>query len=115
MQPGDLAVAVLLPLRALIIEDLGELLDRLALPGGDLGRMNFVLDRKLCHRLVALNRLKRYLGLELSGKSSPCPHGRSSSISAKPPYPAVSESGTTSLQVHRRPVLVTHRVLLTFP
>ena len=71
MQPGDLAVAALLPLRALLVKHLGQLLDRLAPPGGDLGRMQFVLGRQLRNRLVALNGLKRNLGLELSRKPSP--------------------------------------------
>jgi hypothetical protein len=34
---------------------------------------------------VALDRLKRYLGFELSRKSSSRPHGGSSSASANPP------------------------------
>jgi hypothetical protein len=34
---------------------------------------------------VALDRLKRNLGLELSRKSSPRPHGGSSSASSNPP------------------------------
>ena len=59
MQPGDLAVPAPLPLGALLVEDLGQLLDRLSLPGRNLGRMQLVLGRQLRNRLVALDRLKR--------------------------------------------------------
>src|SRR5579872_148142 len=52
VQPGDLAVAALLPLHTLLVEDLGELLDRLALPGGDLRRVQLVLGRQLRHRVM---------------------------------------------------------------
>ena len=64
---------------------LAELLDRLALPGRNLGRVQLVLGRQLRDRLVALDRLKRNLGFELSRKPSPRPHGGSSSASANPP------------------------------
>src|SRR5271167_2106364 len=82
---GDLDIPALLPLGAVLVEHLGELLDRLAFPGRNLGRMQFVLGRQLRNRLVALNRLKRNLGLEFSRKPSPRPHGGSSSASANPP------------------------------
>jgi hypothetical protein len=82
---GDLAIPALLALGALLVEHLGELLDRLAIPGRNLGRMQLVLGRQLRNRLVALDRLKRNLGLELSRKPSPRPHGGSSSASANPP------------------------------
>src|ERR1700758_2238232 len=61
---GDLAVAALVALRALLVEHLGQLLDRLALPSRNLRRVHFVLGRQLSNRLVALDRLQRYLGLE---------------------------------------------------
>src|SRR5277367_3979140 len=80
---GDLAIPALAG--ALVVEHLGQLLDCLALPGRNLGRMQLVLGRQLCNRLVALDRLKRYLGLELSRKPSPRPHGGSSFASANPP------------------------------
>src|SRR5271169_1600247 len=82
---GDLAITALLSLVALLVEHLGELLDRLALPGRNLGRVQFVLGRQLRNRLMALDRLKRHLGFELSRKPSPRPHGGSSSASANPP------------------------------
>src|ERR1700681_78023 len=62
---GDLAITALLSLAALLVEHLGKLLDRLAFPGGNLCRVQFVLGRQLCDRLVALDRLKCNLGLEL--------------------------------------------------
>ena len=79
MKPDDLPIPSLLPIQALLIEDLGKLLDSLTLPGRDLGRMDSVLGRQLRNPLVALNRLKCNLGLELSRKPSPRPHGGSSS------------------------------------
>src|SRR5271169_5029956 len=85
VKPGDLAIPALLSLTALLVEHLGELLDRLALPGRNLGRVQFVLGRQLRDRLVALDRFKRHLGFELSRKPSPRPHGGSSSASANPP------------------------------
>ena len=63
MKLGDLAIPVLLSLAALLVEHLGELLDRLALPGRNLGRVQFVLGRQLRNRLMALDRLKRTLAL----------------------------------------------------
>src|ERR1700685_337937 len=87
---GDLAIPTLLALGALFGKYLGELLNRLALPGRNLRRMQFVLGRQLRNRLVTLDRLKRHLGFELSRKPSPRPHGGSSSASANPPSPAVS-------------------------
>src|ERR1700683_5021256 len=81
----DLAIPVLVALAALLVEHLGELLDRFTLPGGYLCRVQFVLGRQLCDRLVALDRLNRHLGFELSRKPSPRPHGGSSSASANPP------------------------------
>ena len=82
---GDLAIPALLPLDALVVEHLGQLLDRLAFPGRNLRRVQFVLARQLRNCLVALDRLQRHLGFELSRKPSPCPHGGSSSASANPP------------------------------
>src|SRR5277367_5985129 len=82
---GDLAIPALVALGALVVEHLGQLLNCLALPGCNLGRVQLVLGRQLCNRLVALDRLKRYLGLELSRKPSPRPHGGSSFASANPP------------------------------
>src|SRR5271169_477827 len=82
---GDLAIPALLSLAALLVKHLGELLDRLALPGRNLGRMQFVLGPQLRNRLMALDRLKRHLGFELSRKPSPRPHDGSSSASANPP------------------------------
>src|ERR1700728_4997872 len=82
---GDLAIPALVSLGALLVEYLGELLDRLALPGRNLGGVQFVLGRQLRHRIVALDRFKGHLGFELSRKPSPRPHGGSSSSSANPP------------------------------
>src|SRR5271155_5831868 len=82
---ADLAIPALLALGALLVEHLGEFLNRLALPGSNLRRVQFVLARQFRHCLVALNRLKRNLGLELSRKPSPRLHGGSSSASANPP------------------------------
>jgi hypothetical protein len=48
--------------------------------------VQFVLGRQLGDRLLALDRLKRHLGLKLSRKSSQRPHGDSSSVSANSPY-----------------------------
>src|ERR1700685_833192 len=67
----DLAIPALVALGALLVEHLGQLLDRLALPGRNLRRVQFVLARQLCNRLVALDRLQRHLGLALSRKPSP--------------------------------------------
>src|ERR1700693_4628139 len=53
---GDLAIPTLLALGALFGKYLGELLDRLALPGRNLRRMQFVLGRQLRNRLVTLRR-----------------------------------------------------------
>src|SRR5271167_4336502 len=52
---GDLAIPTLLALDALIVKHPGELLDRLALPRCNLGRMHLVPGRQLCNRLVALD------------------------------------------------------------
>src|SRR5271170_6064303 len=82
---GDLAIPALVSLGALLVKYLGELLDRLALPGRNLSEVQLVLGRQLCHRLVTLDRLKCHLGFELSRKPSPRPHGGSSSGSANPP------------------------------
>jgi hypothetical protein len=53
----------LLARAALLVEDLGQLLDRLSLPSCNLGWMQFVLGRQLRNRLVALDRLKRDFAL----------------------------------------------------
>src|ERR1700733_149773 len=82
---GDLTIPALVSLRALLVEHLGKLLDRLALPGRNLRRMQFVSARQLGNRLVALDCLKRHLGFELSRKPSPRPHGGPSSASPNPP------------------------------
>ncbi len=71
MQLRQFRVPVSLAFKALLVEDLGELLDRLALPGRNLSRMQFVLARQLRNRLVALDRLKCDLGLELPRKTPP--------------------------------------------
>ena len=70
---------------ALLVKHLGQLRDRLALPRRNPRRVQFVPARQLSDRLVALDRLKRHLGLELSRKPSPRPHDGSSSASANPP------------------------------
>jgi hypothetical protein len=75
MKLRQLNVAVLLASAALLVEHLGEFLNRLALPRCNLGRVQFVLGRQLGDRLLALDRLKRHLGFELSRESSPRPHG----------------------------------------
>src|SRR5271169_2961545 len=54
---GDLAIAALVSLGAPLVEHLCKLLDRLALPCRNLGRVQFVLARQLSDRLVALDRL----------------------------------------------------------
>src|SRR5580693_4908802 len=81
----DLAIPALVALGALLVEHLGQLLDHLALPGRYLRRVQFVLGRQLRNRLVALDRLQRHLGLELSRKPSPRSHRGSSSASTNPP------------------------------
>src|SRR5215203_1686633 len=63
MQLRQFRVAVLLSRMTLLVEDLGQLLDRLSLPGGDLGGMQTVLGRQLRNRRVALECLKRHLRL----------------------------------------------------
>src|SRR5271167_3588295 len=50
---GDLGVAVGLNLSALVVEHLGQLLDRLALPRRNLGRVQLVPGRQFRNRLVA--------------------------------------------------------------
>ena len=85
MQLRQLRVAVLLARIALLVEDLGELLDCLTLPGRDLRRMQLVFGRQVRDRLVALDCLKRDLRLELTRKPSPRPYDGSSSASANPP------------------------------
>src|SRR5271170_2162137 len=82
---GDLAIPALVSIAALLVEHLGKLLNRLTLPGSNLSWVQLVLGRQLRNRLVALDRLKRNLGFELSRKPSPRPHGGSSSASANPP------------------------------
>jgi hypothetical protein len=85
MQIRQFRGAVLLSRIALLVKDFGELLDRLSLPGGDLGGVQLVLGRQLRDGLLALGRLKRDLRLELSRKPSPRPPDGSSSESANPP------------------------------
>ena len=86
----QLNVAVLLAGAALLVEHLGEFLNRLALPRCNLGRVQFVLGRQLGDRLLALDRLKRHLGFELSRKSSPRPHGEGARVQA-PSAPRVPD------------------------
>ena len=54
---GDLAIPALLSLGALLVKHLGKLFDRLAFPGSDLCRMDFVLGRQFGHRQMTLDRL----------------------------------------------------------
>ena len=54
MKLRQLNVAVLLAGAALLVEHLGEFLNRLALPRCNLGRVQFVLGRQLGDRLLAL-------------------------------------------------------------
>jgi hypothetical protein len=68
MKLRQLGVAVLLTGAALLVEHFGEPLDRLALPRGNLARVQFVFARQLGDRLVAPDRLQRHLGFELSRK-----------------------------------------------
>ena len=56
-----------------------------ALTGRNLRWMQLVLGRQLRDRLMALDRLKRHLGFELSRKPSPRSHGGSSSASMNLP------------------------------
>ena len=51
MKLGDLAIPTLLALGALFGKYLGELLNRLALPGRNLRRMQFVVGRQLRNRV----------------------------------------------------------------
>src|SRR5271169_1224398 len=85
MKLGHLGVAVRLDLGPLVVEHLCQLLDRLTLPRRNLGGMQLVLGRQLRNRLVALDRLQRNLGLELSRKPSARLHGGSSSSPSNPP------------------------------
>ncbi len=85
MKLRQFGLAVLFAPVALLVENLGQLLNRLTLPGSNLARVQFVLARQLCDRFVALHRLKRHLRFELSRKPSPHPHDGSSSVSANPP------------------------------
>lgn len=85
MQLRQLPLAVLVAFAVLLVEHLGKLLVRFALSRRNLGRMQPVPGRQLCHRRVALDRFQRNLRLELSRKPSPRPHGRSSSTSMKLP------------------------------
>src|SRR5215207_5312433 len=85
IQLRQLGVAVLLAGAAFLVEHLGQLLNRLALPGRNLRWMQLVLGRQLRDRLMALDRLKRHLGFELSRKPSPRSHGGSSSASMNLP------------------------------
>ena len=62
MKLGDLAISALLSLGTLLVEHLGKLLNRLTLPGSNLSRVQLVLGRQLRNRLVAFDRLKRFLG-----------------------------------------------------
>lgn len=67
MQLCQLGVAVLLAGADLLVENLGQLLDRLSRPRRNLGRMQVVLGRQFRNRLMALDRLKCDLGFELAG------------------------------------------------
>ena len=61
----DLGLAILLPTLPLARKNLGQALLRLALPLGDHDRVDTKPGRQLGHRLLALQRLQRHLGLEL--------------------------------------------------
>src|ERR1700733_5706970 len=52
---GDLPMPALVAPGAPLVEPLGEILDRLALPSRYLRRVQFVLGRQLRNRLVPLN------------------------------------------------------------
>src|SRR5258708_17890199 len=95
MQLRQFRVPVSLAFKALLVADLGELLDRLALPGRNLSRMPFVLARQLRHRLVALDRLTCALPLELPRQPIPPPHAASRSTSPNPPQLGVSRTVAT--------------------
>ena len=81
--------------RRLIVERLGQVLDGLPLPLGDLVGVKLVLCRQLRKRPLTADRLKRNLGLELSREPSACLHAGSSFSSVDPPYAPVSETETT--------------------
>ena len=73
MQLRHLGVAVRLNLKALVVEDLRQLLDRLPLPLRDQVRMKLVPRRQLRDRPLPLDRLKRDLRLELGREPSARP------------------------------------------
>ena len=85
MQLRQLRITVRLNLKSLVVEDLRQLLDRLALPLRDQIRVKLMPCRQLRHRPLSLDRLKRNLRLELSCEPSARPHGGSSFSSANPP------------------------------
>ncbi len=85
MELGHLGVAVRLNLKALVVKDPCQLLDRLSLPRRDQVRMKLVPCRELRDRPLALHRLKRDLRLELGREPSARLHGGSSFSSSDPP------------------------------
>jgi hypothetical protein len=70
MELRHLGVAVRLNLKALVVEDPRQLLDRLSPPLRDQVRMKLVPCRELRNRPLSLQRLKRDLRLELGREPS---------------------------------------------
>ena len=66
---ADLALMISTPVLGALREHLDQTLDRLALPGTDLVRMNLVLRGDLLQRPLAPKRRQRHLRLQLSRKS----------------------------------------------
>jgi len=63
MKLRQLNIAVLFASAALLVEHLGELFNRLALPRCNFGQVQFVLGRQLGDRLLALDRSSATLAL----------------------------------------------------
>ena len=85
MQLRHLGLAVRLNLKALVVEDLRQLLDRLSLPLRDQVRVKLVSCRQLRDRPLSLDRFKRDLRLELGREPSARLNGGSSFSSSNPP------------------------------
>jgi hypothetical protein len=85
MELRHLGVAVRPNLKALVVEDPRQLLDRLSPPLRDHVRMKLVPCRKLRNRPLSPQRLKRDLRLELAREPSARLHGGSSFSSSDPP------------------------------
>src|SRR5690606_31877393 len=98
--PADLCI------RCLVVERLGQVLNGLPFPLGDLVGMKLVLRRQFRNRPLAADRLKRNLGLELGREPSACLHAGSSFSSENPPYAPVSKTGTTSILPGQMTVLL---------